>query len=76
MVAGYMPFNAPTVDKLIEKIINVKVRWPKNISPGLKDLLSHIMVADPDKRYTIADIKNHPWFKMFVQNELIFVLLN
>ncbi|CAF2133599.1 unnamed protein product [Brassica rapa] len=32
------------------------------ISSECKHLLSHIFVADPDKRITVQEIEKHPWF--------------
>lgn len=31
---------------------------------GARDLLSRILVRDPDRRYTLVDVKTHPWFKI------------
>lgn len=39
-------------------------RSPSQSDPDLqsaKDLLRHVLEKDPSKRYTIADIKQHPW---------------
>ncbi len=32
------------------------------ISQQCHDLLSHLLVADPSKRLTMAQIQKHPWF--------------
>ncbi|SBS88751.1 serine/threonine protein kinase, putative [Plasmodium malariae] len=34
-----------------------------NIQPGLKNLLENILVHDPDKRFSCADILNHRWIR-------------
>ena len=34
---------------------------PKRISPELKDLISKMLVTNPDRRIKIRDILEHPW---------------
>jgi [calcium/calmodulin-dependent protein kinase] kinase len=31
------------------------------LNPQLEDLIKKILIKDPEKRYTIAEIKQHPW---------------
>jgi serine/threonine protein kinase len=42
------------------------LQWaiPTNIeiSPECRDLLSRMLVRDPDERITMAQIHKHPWF--------------
>lgn len=49
--------------QVLERILAVDYNFPSSIpvSAECKDLLSKILVADPAKRYTIADIQRHPW---------------
>ena len=35
---------------------------PKYVSNSVKDLMIRILNTDPDERYTIKDIMEHPWF--------------
>jgi len=35
---------------------------PAFLTEECKDLLSLILNPEPDKRFTIADIRAHPWF--------------
>lgn len=37
---------------------------PDFISPEVNDLISKILVTDPEKRYSVDQIKNHPWFSL------------
>jgi len=34
----------------------------KNISPQAKDLLQHLLVKDPSKRYDTSNVIEHEWF--------------
>ena len=35
---------------------------PKFVSTECKDLIKNILTTDPIRRYTIEDIRKHPWF--------------
>ncbi len=47
-----------------QRIKSQDYRFPSSpqTSPELKDLISKILVADPQRRATIKDIIAHPWF--------------
>ena len=64
MLSGYLPFsdNDDNVNKQL--IIEGKYEMPENISPCAKDLLKHMLDINPMTRYTLQDIKDHPWFNM------------
>lgn len=63
MVCGFLPFEDNNVDKLYKKIIEGKYALPSFVSEPCKDLIRKIMNVDQEKRYTIAEIKMHPWYK-------------
>lgn len=63
MLAAALPFDAPTLGELARRIMNVQIKYPSHFPAGAVDLLKHIIVADPTKRYTMAEIRAHPWFK-------------
>ena len=62
MLCGYLPFEDKNNDLLFEKILECKLKFPKYISNIAKDLMLKILVTDPDKRITIMEIKNHPFY--------------
>ena len=64
MLSGYLPFsdNDDNVNKKL--IIEGKIEMPENISPWVTDLLRHMLDVNPMTRYTLQDIKDHPWFNM------------
>ena len=51
------------MSQVLERILAVDYHFPASIpvSEACKDLLRHILVADPAKRYSIQDIQKHPW---------------
>lgn len=63
MLCGFLPFEDTNTDKLYKKIIEGKYALPSFVSEPCKDLIKKIMNIDQEKRYTILEIKNHPWYK-------------
>ena len=64
MLFGYLPFSEDDDGINKKNIIEGKYEIPENISPCAKDLLLHMLDINPMTRYTLQDIKDHPWFKM------------
>ena len=62
MLCGYLPFEDNNNPKLYKKIIKGEFETPDFLSPYAIDLLHRILNVDPEKRYTIEQIKEHPWF--------------
>ena len=62
MLCGYLPFEDNDNPKLYKKIIKGVFETPEFLSSNAVDLLHRILNVDPKKRYTIAQIKEHPWF--------------
>ncbi|CAI0406870.1 unnamed protein product [Linum tenue] len=68
MLVGAYPFEDPdepkNFRKTIQRILNVQYSIPDyvHISPECQHLISRIFVADPAKRISIPEIRNHEWF--------------
>jgi len=63
MVCGYLPFEDQNTKKLYQKILKADYKLPSFLSDNAKNLISMILNPDPTKRYTIKDIREHPWYK-------------
>ncbi|ETV92363.1 CAMK/CAMKL/AMPK protein kinase [Aphanomyces invadans] len=63
MVCGYLPFEDNNTSVLYKKILSGQYKPPNYISPSVQDLIRKILETNPDKRYTLDDIRNHPWCK-------------
>jgi len=64
MLSKTMPFRAKEVDQLLKQVVKGKFafkpedRW-RNVSPVAKDLIQKLLVVDPTKRLTIAQVREH-----------------
>ena len=65
MAAGKLPFEDPNVQYLVKKIVLEEPEYPKTFSPLLTDLISKMLVKDPNMRITIPKIMEHPWFTQY-----------
>lgn len=70
LVCGFLPFEDPNTSALYRKILAGDYKPPKWISPEVRDLIRHILETDPAKRYTIADIRKHPWYCKISNSQL------
>lgn len=63
MVCGFLPFEDPKTSNLYKKILAGEYKVPKFLSQDCANFLSKILNTDPETRYSIEDIRNHPWYK-------------
>jgi len=65
LLCGFSPFLSSTQTGLFEKIIKCEYDFPDpewtNISEEAKDFIRHLLVKDPDARWTAKQCKDHPW---------------
>ncbi|GLT34668.1 hypothetical protein SLA2020_091710 [Shorea laevis] len=77
MLVGAYPFEDPqdpkNFRKTIGRIVGVQYSIPDyvHVSVECQHLLSSIFVANPAKRITIPEIKQHPWFLKNLPKELV-----
>ncbi|KAL8116209.1 serine/threonine-protein kinase SRK2E [Apium graveolens] len=77
MLVGAYPFEDPeepkNFRKTIHRILNVQYSIPDyvHISAECRHLISRIFVAEPAKRISMDEIKNHDWFLKNLPADLI-----
>mmetsp|Transcript_22749 Transcript_22749/g.73166 ORF Transcript_22749/g.73166 Transcript_22749/m.73166 type:complete len:612 (-) Transcript_22749:523-2358(-) len=64
LVCGYLPFEHECTSVLYKKIMSGSYSTPKWISKDVKDLMSGILNTNPDVRYSITEIRRHPWYTL------------
>lgn len=62
LLTGTLPFQNEDMTKLYEQINRCEVEYPHWMSDDAKDLISHLLTKDPSRRYSLEDVKRHPWF--------------
>ncbi|GLD97400.1 hypothetical protein PINS_up006084 [Pythium insidiosum] len=62
LLAGFLPFDEPTMSALFRKIQKAEFSYPSWFTPRVKSLLNKILVPDPQQRVTLADIMQDEWY--------------
>ncbi|MCQ2817514.1 MAG: protein kinase [archaeon] len=65
VLCGYSPFN---YNQLETNVLSLKINYPKNINPLLKDLISKILVIDVDKRLSLRQICEHEFIRQYIKD--------
>lgn len=67
ILCGFPPFYDDDPSELTSKILQAKYKflkpWWDEISEDAKDLISKMLVVNPEERITIQEIWEHPWVK-------------
>lgn len=65
LLCGFPPFYDESIEVLTEKVARGQYTflspWWDGISSSAKDLISHLLTVDPEKRFTIREFLAHPW---------------
>ncbi|CAF5219490.1 unnamed protein product, partial [Rotaria magnacalcarata] len=67
-VCGHLPFDSNNLSELRKRVLSGQFRLPFYISSDCSSLISHMLTVDPEQRYTVKDIKNHPWLMLNSSN--------
>lgn len=63
-LAGYLPFDEPTMSALFRKIQAADFEYPTWFSNEVKDVLNKILIPDPVKRLTLKQITALDWYNV------------
>lgn len=58
-----MPFEDPNTSQLYKKILGAEYKIPSFVSKDGASILKGILETDENKRLTIQQIRDHPWYK-------------
>ncbi|CAI7632790.1 unnamed protein product [Penicillium pancosmium] len=77
LLCGFPPFYGESIQVLTKKIACAQFiflsPWWDHISKSAQDLVSHLLVVDPKKRYNIKEFMEHPWIRQ-AEKETIFTV--
>nr|BAJ95121.1 predicted protein [Hordeum vulgare subsp. vulgare] len=63
-VCGHLPFESHNLAELRKRVLSGQFRLPFYLSSDCSSLITHMLNVDPDQRYTLNDIKKHPWLML------------
>ncbi|XP_039224417.1 serine/threonine-protein kinase SIK1 [Crotalus tigris] len=63
LVCGSLPFDGPNLPSLRQRVLEGRFRIPYFMSQDCEMLIRRMLVVDPTKRITIAQIKQHKWMQ-------------
>jgi len=63
MLAGALPFRDTESSTVFQKIKYAQYDMKSFFPPGAQDLIRHLLVPDPAKRFTLEQIAEHEWFR-------------
>jgi serine/threonine protein kinase len=63
LLAGRPPFKAGNEYQTFQKIVNLEYDFPLSFPEKARDLVTKLLVLDPEQRLSIRQIKRHPFFE-------------
>ncbi|KAH3681486.1 hypothetical protein WICPIJ_007565 [Wickerhamomyces pijperi] len=60
-VVGQPPFEEEFRDDTYKRIAKVDLKIPEFVTPECADLIRSLLQYDPEKRFPLSEVKNHPW---------------
>ena len=61
LLVGQPPFEEELRDTTYRRIARVDLKIPVFVSADASDLIRKLLQYDPEKRYPLEEVKNHPW---------------
>ncbi|XP_008069168.1 serine/threonine-protein kinase SIK1 [Carlito syrichta] len=63
LVCGSLPFDGPNLPTLRQRVLEGRFRIPFFMSQDCENLIRRMLVVDPAKRISIAQIRQHRWMR-------------
>ncbi|CRK86177.1 CLUMA_CG000076, isoform A [Clunio marinus] len=65
LVCGALPFDGATLHDLRSVVISGKFRIPFFMSQECENLIRHMLVVEPERRFSLKQIANHKWLARY-----------
>ena len=62
LLTGSLPFQNEDMTLLYEQINRCQVEYPDWMPSEARDLISKLLEKEPQERYSLDQVKQHPWF--------------
>lgn len=66
LVCGALPFDGPSLPVLRQRVLEGRFRIPYFMTEDCEHLIRRMLVLDPSKRLSVAQIKEHKWMVLDV----------
>jgi serine/threonine protein kinase len=67
LLSGKVPFPGESNKEIIENVLRADYHFDheafNTVSAEAKDMISHLLVKDVNRRYSADDAYNHPWIQ-------------
>lgn len=63
ITTGRYPFEGENIYRLFEKISKGDFVMPAELDPALQNLLLGMLTKNPEKRFSLSQVKSHDWFR-------------
>ena len=70
LITGKVPFEGNNIQEVANNIVDLKIKWPSDINPDAKDLISKILRLNQDERLSIEKILTHKFFSKYFPNAI------
>ena len=70
LTTGKVPFEGNDIDEVRNNIINFNMKYPSDINPDAKDLITKILKVNPNDRLSLEKILSHNFIKKYFPNAL------
>ncbi|KCV67853.1 CAMK/CAMKL/BRSK protein kinase, variant [Fonticula alba] len=64
LLTGNLPFDDDNIRRLLSKVKAGVYFMPPSLSEGARDLIKRMLEVDPERRITMQELIQHPWFNM------------
>ena len=68
LITGKVPFEGNDIEEVANNIVKLKIKWPSDIDPDAKDLISKILRLNQNERLSIEKILSHKFFSKYFPN--------
>ena len=63
LLCGTLPFDDESIPNLFKKIKSGMYSLPSHLSQSSRELILRMLVVDPIKRITMAEVRQHAWYQ-------------
>ncbi|CAD6587059.1 MAG: hypothetical protein TREMPRED_004650 [Tremellales sp. Tagirdzhanova-0007] len=63
LLTGRLPFDDENIRILLQKVKSGRFTIPADLPADAKDLITRMLVVEPERRISMADIMSHPFFQ-------------